>query len=314
MEPDRWEPLVYQASLAPSSHNTQPWRFVIRGGRLQIHTDRTRALPVNDPDDRELTISCAAALFNLLAAAAAADLRATAEVAGDPTAGLIATVACEPGAPLLPVALAGAISLRYTVREPFATGSLEPELLEHLAGAAAAEGASLHWLDGRATREQVADLVAEGDRIQFADRRWRRELAAWMHPGRDDDGLPLEHFGGAVRFVLSRFNVGGSTAGKDEVFALRAPALAVLTTPADDAPAWIAAGRALERVLLTAAAAGIQAGYLNQPCQIQDLRRRLQVLAGIEGFPQIVLRLGRHPGPPPQRRRRPIGEILTLAG
>ena len=57
--------LVQAATLAPSSHNTQPWLFRLEGQVIELLADRTRALPVNDPDDRELTISCGCALFNL---------------------------------------------------------------------------------------------------------------------------------------------------------------------------------------------------------------------------------------------------------
>ncbi|HEY9119502.1 MAG TPA: hypothetical protein VIN33_07070 [Marinobacter sp.] len=57
--------LIRQTVLAPSSHNTQPWRFRISTSTIDLYADRTRALPVNDPADRELTISCGCALFNL---------------------------------------------------------------------------------------------------------------------------------------------------------------------------------------------------------------------------------------------------------
>ena len=56
--------LIEQAVRAPSSHNTQPWLFRDREGAVEVHADRSRALPVNDPHDRELHISCGAALFN----------------------------------------------------------------------------------------------------------------------------------------------------------------------------------------------------------------------------------------------------------
>ena len=62
---DRARFAVRYAILAPSSHNTQPWRFVIIGNELLVCADRTRSLPNIDPYDRELIISCGAALFNL---------------------------------------------------------------------------------------------------------------------------------------------------------------------------------------------------------------------------------------------------------
>src|SRR5687768_12101284 len=72
---------VRQAVHAPSSHNTQPWVFHLRGDDvLELYADRSRALPVIDPEDRELTISCGAALFHLRAALRSAGLEAEVEL------------------------------------------------------------------------------------------------------------------------------------------------------------------------------------------------------------------------------------------
>jgi hypothetical protein len=57
--------LVGYAVLAPSGHNTQPWLFGLSQEALCLYTDRTRALPAVDPEDRELTISGGAALGTL---------------------------------------------------------------------------------------------------------------------------------------------------------------------------------------------------------------------------------------------------------
>ena len=64
---DKLKFFLNYAILAPSGHNTQPWAFRIfdDDNTIHLYADRTRALPVVDPDDRELTISCGAALFNL---------------------------------------------------------------------------------------------------------------------------------------------------------------------------------------------------------------------------------------------------------
>ena len=61
--------LVVHAVRAPSSHNSQPWRFGVTNGVLELRADRRRALPVADPQGRELVISCGAALGFLAVAA-----------------------------------------------------------------------------------------------------------------------------------------------------------------------------------------------------------------------------------------------------
>ena len=48
--------LAGYAILAPSIHNTQPWKFRIHGPTLDLYADRERALPVADPWERTLVI------------------------------------------------------------------------------------------------------------------------------------------------------------------------------------------------------------------------------------------------------------------
>lgn len=62
---DRLKFFLNYGILAPSGHNTQPWLFKIVDDKIDLYSDRTRSLPVVDPDDRELTISCGAALYHI---------------------------------------------------------------------------------------------------------------------------------------------------------------------------------------------------------------------------------------------------------
>ena len=62
---DKLKFVLNYAILAPSGHNTQPWLFKIVDDKIELYADRTRSLPVVDPDDRELTISCGAALYHI---------------------------------------------------------------------------------------------------------------------------------------------------------------------------------------------------------------------------------------------------------
>jgi hypothetical protein len=87
--------------------------------------------------------------------------------------------------------LYGAIRARGTHRKRFRAESISDDLLDSMARAAKSERAWLRIRSDQTVRKQVAKLIAEGDTIQWADRSWRCELAAWMNPRRQGDGLTV---------------------------------------------------------------------------------------------------------------------------
>ena len=311
------------AVLAPSGHNTQPWLFRVAHDTVSLFADRTRALPVIDPDDRELLMSCGAALFHLRTALRHFGYEARVRTFPDyDEPDLLATVTL--GAETEPVLedqqLFMAIKRRHTNRLPFRPVPVPDHDLEALVAAARAEGADLVLLRDPTAKQDLADLISQGDYIQGSDRSFRRELAAWLHPNHSHthDGLPGYAVGiGDLRsyagpFVLRTFDWGRGRAARDRQLAEGSPALAVLTTPADNAAAWLDAGQALDRVLLLAADAGLAASFLNQPVEVPALRPRVATLIERTGYPQIILRLGygRPVAPTP---RRSVNEVMARA-
>jgi hypothetical protein len=287
---------------------------------VTIRADRTRALPVVDPQDRELVISCGAALYNLRVAIRHFGHAAPVALLPDPAdPDLLATVrlgAAEPPTPDDERRFA-AIPLRRTNRRPFETRPLPAPLLERLSAAAAEESAWFAAVEDEAARHAVAELAAEGDRLQGADRSFRRELAAWIHPNRarGRDGMPgYAHGMGDLMsqlgpFVIRTFDWGNGQAAKDRQLALGSPLLAVIGTAADGPRSWLQAGRALSSVLLWARAEGVFASFLNQPTEIPDLRRRLAARLERGDHPQLLLRLG-YGEPIRPTPRRSVAEVL----
>lgn len=294
--PDRLSRLLEAAILAPSSHNTQPWIFKVSDRRILLFADRTRALPVNDPDDRELTISCGAALFNLRVAAASAGIESKVVILPEPEDDDLLAAIDLGGGPEVSAQVAelyAEITKRRTYRKRFLAKPVPASVLVELADAAEQEGAWLKVLSDEAMRQQAAGLVAEGDAAQWANRAWRRELAAWMHPRRRGDGLTVPGFVAPVaKAVVRTFDMGNGIGAKDRQLARESPILAVLGTRGDGRADWLRAGQALERLLLAACGAGLQASYLNQPIQTAPLRPKLQHAVGANGFPQTLLRIG----------------------
>jgi hypothetical protein len=63
--------LVRYATLAPSSHNTQCWKFALEQDAITILPDFSRRCPAVDPDDHHLYVSLGCAAENLIRAARA---------------------------------------------------------------------------------------------------------------------------------------------------------------------------------------------------------------------------------------------------
>lgn len=309
--------LVRHAILAPSSHNTQPWMFRVAGAAVELHADRMRALPVNDPLDRELIISCGCALMNLIVAARHFGRFGDAQVLPELMhPDLIARVQLLPAAGDAQAGsnLFDAIRQRRTYRKRFAARKVPPAALKRLATAAQAGGAWCEVVSGADRRQEVAELIAEADRMQWADPSWRRELAQWMHPRRSGDGLVISGLTSPLTHAIVRsFDRGDGVGARDRELADASPVLAAIGTERDRPRDWVAAGQALQAVLLTAQTLGMQASFLNQPVQVAALRARLQSLLAHAGMPQLLIRLGYPTEQVPATPRRPLQEVIETA-
>ncbi|HUL01763.1 MAG TPA: hypothetical protein VLV16_00885 [Gemmatimonadales bacterium] len=300
---DQLRAAIRYAILAPSSHNSQPWVFRLFDEHLDLMADRSRRLPVVDPDDRELLISCGAALFNLRLALRHFGIAERVEVLPDPgNPDLLARVTVQGRAEPSEEdhELFEMLRKRHTDRSPFKSSPVPEPVLATLAADAAKEGAWLAVVRAESARHEVAELVARGDRVQMADAAFRQELASWMRPNGSHkrDGMPgyahelgrLGAFTGPL--IVRTFDVGKRRAAHDEALAQGSPVLAVLGTDHDRPVAWLAAGQALAHILVRARLAGVSASFLNQPIEVPNLRLPLQTLTARPGYPQLLLRLG----------------------
>ncbi|MGP3915954.1 Acg family FMN-binding oxidoreductase [Nonomuraea sp. 10N515B] len=299
--------LLVAAGEAPSVHNTQPWRFEVRGDDVfELLSDWDRWLPVSDPRGRSLHVSCGAALFNLRIAARAAGRRPDVRLLPDPEKApdLLATVDLE--ARGLPTAEAremyDLIPVRRTNRMPYDERLIPAHVLSALRTAASMERARLILLDRRSA-DDMLDYAALAQDELARDSKYVAELAAWT----SGHGVPSYVHGPLADGVVDPIRDFGRRACSAR-FEPR-PQLAVLTTAGDEPMDWLRAGQALERVLLVAARHGVSASFLNQPLDLRDMRRHSDPHHR-RGHPQMIMRLGYGPIAP-RAPRRPVSELLV---
>lgn len=304
------------AILAPSSHNTQPWIFrMTSDNTVELYADRTRALPVVDPEDRALTISCGAALFNLQLAISyfgydyetrllphgnSHDLLATVNVAN------LQKTSPNKTTDDYIKKLFQSVTMRRTNRLRYDNREIPESIISKVKSIASSyKGKVWPYVAEQANEKgQLSNLVAEGDRIQMSNKSFRRELASWIHFNRShsSDGMPGYAFGFndvmslMGPFVIRTFDTGKGQAAKDKELALGSPVLLVIGTDSDNAEDWLYTGLALSNILLYLKGEDVWCSYLNQPIEVPELRKRLGGLineheAGGK-YPQILLRIG----------------------
>ena len=308
------------ARWAPSKHNTQPWRFVVRGDTLEIWADPIRLLTATDPHRREVTISCGAAVETACVAARAhgyePNVTSQPDGAGGPLARLNEVGGWDSSDD--DRALLAAVSRRRTDRGPL-DGDLAPsDLRFELQSAAEAHGTCLRLVSAPGDRATLASLVDRADRLLLRHAGVDDELAPWLREPGDPraDGVPTDHTRGAAasyraEFVQRDFSSNTSRPAQDRP-GRDAPIIGVLCTPGDRPPDWLLAGQALAAMLLRAATVGVHASYLNQPVEHVAIRAEMREHLGLPGTAQLVLRLGVGGAVTPPPRRDPDEVIFEL--
>jgi hypothetical protein len=319
---DEVREVVEAATLAPSVHNTQPWRFSWDGSALSVYEDPSRALPVLDPAGRERLISCGAAVVHARLTIGCLGRACAVDLLPDPAQPeLLARleVGGEVEADEANDALALAIPRRYTDRGVFLDRPVPTDVVERLRVAAEREGAWVHPVERPGDKVRLAVLLSHALQVEEADPAYAAELQRWRTHERAEQGIPDAALGDepvtarASDYALRDFDAGtGHGAGaSDEPPPAEHPLAVVLGTLDDEREDWLVSGMAMGRLLLQATVDGLAASPLTQVVEVDRLRLRLRRELGLLGMPQVVLRLGYGRGAM-TTRRRPVDQVLEF--
>ena len=309
--------LVELAVRAPSVHNSQPWLWRIGGNTVQLYADPHRQLRHTDPDQRDLVVSCGAALHHLQIAAAAIGWATVVHRLPNPSVpGHLAAVEFHPAAPTdQAVRLSRAMTERRADRRRYTSWEVPDIQIGALSDAAAACGVLVRDIGSDGGRVQLLRAFGQAAAIHDADAEYRAELSRWSgHHAVVPDGVPARNAVVATGPETRPFTdprlpeaVVRDIADADRML--------ILYTAGDDRVSWLRAGEATSAVLLAATAFGLASCPLSEPLEVPEVRHdvRTELLAD-SGFPQMIIRTGwaaTNSGPLPATPRRPIDDVVA---
>ena len=317
----RFKELIHYATLAPSGHNTQPWKFSIKGDSIFIYPDYSRSLLVVDPDDHALFISLGCALENLIIAANHFGYQANVEYALSEEKSEVIKVRLTKNNDTKDDSLFDSIPLRQATRNKYDSKPIPEPDINSLREVTVQEGVIVQIFTQKEEIEPLISFVKDGNLLQFDNKAFVDELVSWIRFHKSDaenkrDGLRSAVMGAPsvpqwFGKLIMKFTTGKKEAIKCEN-AIRNSSVLVLFISEDNSKKnWINIGRSFERLTLKATQLGIKHAHLNMPCEVFEVRARLKKHLRLpnEQQPLLLIRLG-YSDPMPKSFRRNVADVL----
>jgi len=313
--------LIRYGILAPSGHNSQPWKFLINKNILEIWPDYRRRREAVDPDDRELFISLGGASSNIEVAANYFGMIFDKEYVVEEKADriFIRYTFKEGKKQSQDKEMFWAIPKRLTNRGDYEEKPIPKEELKKIAKEFGDETTGLVVITEKNVKNKLGELIYKSDRVWFKSKELVEELESWL---RDDveiskDGLPtgvLNLYKVAVNlkyFLAKDSEEVIKKASKDKELAIKSGALVVVTSKMDGVEHWMKTGEMYQKMLLRLTQMGVAQAYFNAVIELKTQRKNLATLLRIKGKPQMMLRLGYSQTKATHSPRRSVEEVLV---
>lgn len=320
---DKIKLLISYGTLAPSTHNTQPWQFSITGEKLNIYIDFSKSVPVADPLRRDMYVSIGALIKNVQLAAGEFGITTTVKFAKPlHDSDLVATIELDgleaAKTPKKSQVLDGIVkrqNYRGFFTKSFSTGKFDAILADVLGGQAVV---SAQAVTDRNKVEQLAQLTARGLQMGYAMPTFRREISSYVNHNlsRKRHGL----HGYSLRMttpqsliiphVMKRKDIGKKLAAVNYKSFIASPLVAVLTTEKDDEASWLNTGQVMEELMVRMSAAGMATSIYTAAIEMKGLRAELiGVLGAKTALPQVLFCVGNPGAPLPYSKRKHLSAI-----
>jgi len=278
---DKLNYLCLAAHLAPSTHNTQPWRFEIHPETMEVTflIDGQFILPASDVNGRQTTISCGCAIKNMEIAANYFGYKINEEILILSKEELKPEQANKKLIRLCKInfiftpditgdeKLYKSLFKRQVTRAEYDEQKEIPEETLNKISNIKTENIKIHLVSDRWRRLSISEFQGQADNFVINSKKFSRELGDWLLPndtenfvgmpgvgfGLSDDETQRLHLGLQGKIPLKpedglKFSLGG------KIGIEKSPIVCFLTAAEDSVKNWLEAGKIMENIFLELAA------------------------------------------------------------
>jgi nitroreductase len=318
--------MLHFAALAPSGHNSQPWRVTAPDeSSFIVGFDPGRTLPAVDPDNRELLLSIGTFIENLCLAAGNAgydpEVIILSRSRTDPE---VARITLHPATPKnYPLKR---LEMRRTVKSGMQSREIKNSDVDKLSQPF---GGRLFYFPA-GTRH--ADCIAEGAIEAFRAQTWREEaqaeLSRWVRFGNEESARHLDGIttAGMETGPLASWYINTFMSTEDVLSkTFREKGIDKTATQAREGGGWfiitsagetvvdiVDTGRRFQRMALRAREHNLAIHPMTQQLEEEKAREQIARAHGPDIIPQFILRVGyldRYPDP--VSPRRPVNRFVV---
>lgn len=303
---DQLQFLINFAVLAPSSHNSQPWKYEVKNDCVYVSADRSRELKVSDENGRQLFISLGCAIENIIVAGDYYGFVSAVEYLPDTSnEDLAAKISLRFAPPKdlkssIKNHLIFSIRKRVTNRNAYENRMPAEPFLKEIVSLGGRDF-RIDFIREEIEKNLVADIALDAMMTAMTVDEFRYELSNYIKSNITKHKIGMPGFGMGfptlISFVaphmLRRFNMAKATKKKDEALLKKStPLFAVISTKDDDRNSWLRAGEAYEKIALLAEREGLATAVWAAPIQIGEFYKNVQKIIKTDFRPQVFFRIG----------------------
>lgn len=291
------------AVLAPSSHNSQPWRFRVDEKSILVFLEESRRLVKSYKNDRQAFISIGCAIENILIAADYYGYSIRVDyLPNSIDAPLVAKILFTKEGDKKPDKdhLIFSIPKRVTNRNPYSDIMPPADFLKQIQDLSD-DGIKVRIITDRDIKNAIADTALAASIAAMKDKDFRSELSHYVKPNITSSPIGMPCFGMGIPtpisfiapILIKYLNMNKLNYKKDEkLLKEQTLALVIIESRDDNKLNWMKVGQIYEKIALMATTDKLATAMWAAPIQIGEFYKDIQKILSSSFRPQALFRLG----------------------